>query len=55
VVNVKSDAADTHEVGVSLEMELSILTMERLFDNVPVLLEQLRSDKDKLVFELANP
>jgi hypothetical protein len=55
-VNVKSDAAsDTHEVGVSLEMELPITTMERLLarmDTVPVLLQQLRGDKDDLIFEI---
>jgi hypothetical protein len=55
--NVKSDGvSDTHEVGVSLELELPITTMERLLvriDTVPVLLEQLRGDKDDMVFELA--
>jgi hypothetical protein len=55
--NVKSDAvSDTHEVGVSLEVELPITTMERLLahsDTVPVLLEQLRGDKYGMVFELA--
>jgi hypothetical protein len=55
-VNVKSDAGDPHEAGVSLELELPITTMERLLaciDNVPVLLQQLKGDRDDLVFELA--
>jgi hypothetical protein len=54
--NVKSHAADTHEVGVALEMGLPITTMERLLPcigNVSLLLQHLRGDFEDFVFELA--
>jgi hypothetical protein len=54
VANVKPDAADTHEVRVSLEIDNNEERLLECIDNVPILLEQL-SEKDKFVFEPTNP